>query len=34
VLFRYTKTGEGATGPWKLLAGRMGYRNVSTTLRH
>jgi transposase len=25
VLLRYTETGEGATGPWKLLAGRTGY---------
>jgi transposase len=25
VLFRYTKTGEGATGPWDFLAGRRGY---------
>ncbi len=25
VLFRYTKTGEGATGPWQVLAGRTGY---------
>lgn len=25
VLLRYTKTGEGVTGPWKLLAGRTGY---------
>lgn len=25
VLFKYTETGEGATGPWKLLAGRTGY---------
>lgn len=25
VLFRYTETGEGATGPWKLLRGRTGY---------
>jgi transposase len=25
VLFRYTKTGEGATGPWDFLAGRKGY---------
>lgn len=25
VLFRYTPTGEGASGPWELLAGRMGY---------
>jgi transposase len=25
VLFRYTKTGEGATGPWDFLAGRTGY---------
>ncbi|MBI4629713.1 MAG: IS66 family transposase [Candidatus Rokubacteria bacterium] len=25
VLFRYTPTGEGATGPWELLAGREGY---------
>jgi transposase len=25
VLFRYTPTGEGATGPWEFLAGRRGY---------
>ncbi len=25
VLFRYTPTGEGATGPWVFLAGRTGY---------
>lgn len=25
VLFRYTETGEGETGPWKVLAGREGY---------
>jgi transposase len=25
VLFRYTPTGEGATGPWDFLAGRKGY---------
>lgn len=25
VLFRYTPTGEGATGPWTFLAGRTGY---------
>jgi hypothetical protein len=25
VLFRYTQTGEGATGPWDFLAGRTGY---------
>jgi len=25
VLFRYTRTGEGATGPWEFLAGRTGY---------
>jgi transposase len=25
VVFRYTPTGEGATGPWTLLAGRQGY---------
>jgi transposase len=25
VLFRYTPTGEGATGPWAFLAGRQGY---------
>ena len=25
VLFRYTPTGEGATGPWDFLAGRTGY---------
>lgn len=25
VLFRYTPTGEGATGPWTVLAGRTGY---------
>jgi transposase len=25
VLFRYTPTGEGATGPWTFLAGRRGY---------
>ena len=25
VLFRYTPTGEGATGPWEFLAGRKGY---------
>ncbi|MBI1913794.1 MAG: IS66 family transposase, partial [Planctomycetes bacterium] len=25
VLFRYTPTGEGATGPWEFLAGRQGY---------
>ncbi|HUG35877.1 MAG TPA: IS66 family transposase, partial [Candidatus Limnocylindrales bacterium] len=25
VLLRYTKTGEGATGPWDFLAGRTGY---------
>lgn len=25
VLFRYTPTGEGATGPWAFLAGRKGY---------
>lgn len=25
VLFRYTPTGEGATGPWEFLAGRAGY---------
>jgi transposase len=25
VLFRYSPTGEGATGPWEFLAGRTGY---------
>ena len=25
VLFRYTQTGEGASGPWAFLAGRTGY---------
>ena len=25
VVFRYTPTGEGATGPWSFLAGRSGY---------
>jgi transposase len=25
VVFRYTETGEGATGPWEFLAGRRGY---------
>ena len=25
VLFRYTPTGEGASGPWEFLAGRTGY---------
>jgi transposase len=25
VVFRYTPTGEGATGPWSFLAGRTGY---------
>jgi transposase len=25
VLFRYTPTGEGASGPWEFLAGRKGY---------
>ena len=25
VVFRYTPTGEGETGPWTFLAGRMGY---------
>jgi transposase len=25
VLFRYTPTGEGATGPWEFLKGRTGY---------
>ena len=25
VVFRYTPTGEGATGPWTFLAGRQGY---------
>ena len=25
VLFRYTPTGEGSTGPWEFLAGRKGY---------
>jgi len=25
VLFRYTPTGEGASGPWEFLAGREGY---------
>lgn len=25
VLFRYTPTGEGVTGPWEFLAGRQGY---------
>jgi transposase len=25
VVFRYTPTGEGATGPWNFLAGRTGY---------
>ena len=25
VLFRYAPTGEGETGPWRLLAGRTGY---------
>jgi transposase len=25
VVFRYTPTGEGANGPWELLAGRRGY---------
>ncbi|MGH7645874.1 MAG: IS66 family transposase, partial [Gemmatimonadales bacterium] len=25
VLFRYTPTGEGATGPWEFLAGRKGF---------
>jgi transposase len=34
VLFRYTKTGEGATGPWKLLAGRMGYIQADAASVH
>jgi transposase len=25
VVFRYTETGEGASGPWEFLAGRTGY---------
>lgn len=25
VVFRYTETGEGATGPWQVLEGRQGY---------
>jgi transposase len=25
VVFRYTQSGEGATGPWQFLAGRTGY---------
>lgn len=25
VVFRYTPTGEGETGPWEFLAGRKGY---------
>jgi transposase len=25
VVFRYTETGEGASGPWEFLAGRRGY---------
>jgi len=29
VLFRYTPTGEGATGPWTFLAGRTGYVHAS-----
>jgi hypothetical protein len=33
VLFRYTPTSEGATGPWAFLAGRTGYvqADASTT---
>jgi transposase len=34
VLFKYTKTGEGATGPWKLLAGRTGYVQADAASVH
>lgn len=34
VLLRYTKTGEGATGPWKLLAGRTGYIQADAASVH
>jgi len=34
VLLRYTKTGEGATGPWKLLAGRTGYLQADAASVH
>ena len=32
VLFRYTPTGEGATGPWTFLAGRTGYVQADAAL--
>jgi transposase len=34
VIFKYTKTGEGATGPWKLLAGRTGYVQADAASVH
>lgn len=32
VVFRYTPTGEGATGPWTFLAGRTGYIQADAAL--
>ena len=32
VLFRYTPTGEGVTGPWRFLAGRTGYVQADAAL--
>jgi hypothetical protein len=34
VLFKYTETGEGGTGPWKLLAGRKGYIQADAASVH
>lgn len=34
VLFKYTETGAGATGPWKLLAGRTGYVQADAASVH
>lgn len=34
VLFKYTETGEGVTGPWKLLAGRTGYVQADAASVH
>jgi hypothetical protein len=33
VLFRYTPTGEGATGPWQVLAGRTAYIQADAASR-
>ncbi len=34
VLFAYTPTGEGATGPWQVLAGRTGYLQADALNLH